>query len=134
MAVTIRLSRHGRHKLPLYRIVAADQDYKRDGRYLELLGTYNPNFDPPTVKLKHDRVKYWLGVGATTSATMSQIIEKQIPGFLSGLVKDRRTKLQAARKKRKATTKKSGKTSTTKVSARKTAKKAAKKSKAAKAA
>lgn len=127
MAVTIRLSRHGRKKLPFYRIVAADEDMKRDGRYLELLGTFDPGTEPPLLTLKEDRVKYWIGVGAKTSDTFSQLMEKQFPGYLSGIVSARRKKLQAARKKRKATTKKAA---PKRVSPRKAAKKAAKKKKA----
>jgi len=141
VAVTIRLSRHGRHKVALYRIVAADENMKRDGRYLELLGTYNPNTNPPDVKLKEERVKYWVGVGAKTSDTMSQIIEKQYPGFITGLVAARRKKLQAARKKRKTNTtakaprRAAKKARTEKVTVRKTARKVIRKStKAAKAA
>ncbi len=129
MAVTIRLSRHGRKKLPFYRIVAADEDKKRDGRYLELLGTFDPIAEPPILTLKEERVKYWIGVGAKTSDTFSQLMEKQHPGYLSSIVSARRKKLQAARKKRKTTAKKSA-TGTKKVSPRKAAKKAAKKSKA----
>ncbi len=102
MAVTIRLTRQGRKKLPFYRIVAADKAMKRDGRYLEQLGTVDPLTDPVTVKLKEDRVKYWIGMGAYPSDTVAQIIEKQIPGYFSAIVKKRREKLAAARKKRKA--------------------------------
>ena len=130
MAVTIRLSRHGRKKVPFYRIVAADEDMKRDGRYLDLLGTFDPGAEPPLLTLKEERVKYWIGIGAKTSDTFSQLMEKKFPGYLSGIVSARRKKLQAARKKRKTAAKKS--TGTKKLSARKTAKKAAKKAKAAK--
>ena len=70
MAVKLRLARHGAKKTPFYRIVAADIRAPRDGRYLEQLGTYNPREDPPAVKLDHDRVKYWLGVGAQPTDTV----------------------------------------------------------------
>lgn len=102
MSVTIRLARYGRKKLPFYRIVAADKQRKRDGRYLELLGTIDPLTEPSTVTLKADRVKYWVGVGAQPSDTVAQIIEKQIPGFLGELETKRRAKIKAARSKRKA--------------------------------
>ena len=101
MAVTIRLSRHGRTKLPFYRIVAADKQMKRDGRYLELLGTLNPLTDPPSVKLKSDRVKYWLSQGAGTSETLGKIIKREIPGYLEELAKGKKKKVQAKRAKRK---------------------------------
>ena len=102
MAVIIRLTRGGKHKQPFYRIVAADKEMPRDGRYLELLGHYNPLTEPKTIELKEDRVKYWIGVGAQTSDTMSSIIEKQIPGYLSGIVKARLEKVVSRRAKRKA--------------------------------
>ena len=74
MAVTIRLARHGRHKLPYYRIVAADKENPRDGRFLEQVGTFNPLTDPGTFELREDRIKYWLGVGARPSDTDSQML------------------------------------------------------------
>lgn len=102
MAVTIRLSRHGRKAVPFYRIVAADKAMRRDGRFLELLGTINPLTEPETVNLKEDRVKYWLSVGAQTSDTMSQVIEKKIPGLLSGMEAARTAKVRSRRAARKA--------------------------------
>ena len=108
MAVTIRLARHGRKKLPFYRIVAADKAMRRDGRFLELLGTMNPITSPATVTLKEDRVKYWIGVGAYPSDTVSQIIEKQIPGLLSNLESARKEKIRSQRAARKARAKSSG--------------------------
>ena len=108
MAVTIRLARHGRKKLPFYRIVAADKAMRRDGRFLELLGTMNPITSPATVTLKEDRVKYWIGVGAYPSDTVSQIIEKQIPGLLSDLESKRTEKIRSQRAARKARAKANG--------------------------
>ncbi len=102
MAVTIRLQRHGRHKRPFYRIVAADSRMRRDGRYLELVGTYNTLMDPPAIDLKEDRVKHWIGVGATTSDTVASIVDKTIPGFLGGLEEKRTANIRSRRAKRKA--------------------------------
>lgn len=102
MSVTIRLARYGRKKRPFYRIVAADSQMKRDGRYLELLGTLNPLADPPAVELRHERVKYWISVGAKPSDTLSRVIEKQIPGFLSDIEKGREEKVRSRRAARKA--------------------------------
>ena len=101
MAVTIRLSRHGRKKIPFYRIVAADKDRKRDGRYLELLGTFNPLTMPAAVNLKEDRVKHWISLGAYPSATVAKIIGTKLPGYLEGIEKSRLEKIRAKRKKRK---------------------------------
>lgn len=140
MAVTIRLARHGRKKLPFYRIVATDKQMKRDGRYLELLGTLDPLTDPSTVKLNAERVKYWLSQGASASGTVAKIIEREIPGFLSGLLEGRKKKIQAKRAKRKTVAKARGTDSkkaakkTEAKSEKKTAKKAAKPKAAKKAA
>lgn len=77
MAVRIRLTRKGTRKRPFYRIVAADIECPRDGRFLELLGTYNPMVNPAAVTLKEDRVKYWLGEGAIPSTTVQSILKRQ---------------------------------------------------------
>lgn len=74
MAVVIRFARHGTKGKPFYRIVAADKQYPRDGRYLEVLGTYNPNNE--TVKIDDERVKYWIGEGAKPSASVKTVIAK----------------------------------------------------------
>ena len=78
MAVTLRLSRGGAKKRPYYRIVAADSRRARDGRYLEQIGTYNPMLpkdDENRVKLNEDRIRYWLGVGATTSDRVARFLD-----------------------------------------------------------
>jgi small subunit ribosomal protein S16 len=102
MAVKIRLARHGRHKLPYYRVVVADSEMRRDGRYLELVGSLNPLTQPSTISLKEDRIKYWVGVGAIPTDTVAQMIEKKIPGYLKDIEKSRSEKIRSARAKRKA--------------------------------
>lgn len=77
MAVKIRLQRGGKKKQPIYRIVAADERYKRDGRFLEKLGNYNPNTDPITVEMKETRVMYWLGVGAQPTDTVRNLLSRK---------------------------------------------------------
>lgn len=72
--VTIRLARFGAKKRPFYRVVAADSRAKRDGRFIEVVGTYDPRTDPPTVKLKADRIKYWVSVGAQPSETVKTLM------------------------------------------------------------
>lgn len=67
MAVKIRLMRIGGKKRPFYRVVAIDQRNKRSGKYLELLGTYNPLTDPHEINLKKDRIDYWQKMGAIFS-------------------------------------------------------------------
>jgi len=77
MSVKIRLARHGAKKRPFYRIVAADGQCPRDGKFLENLGTYNPLNTPAEVTLKADRVQYWIGQGATPTDTVKSILKKQ---------------------------------------------------------
>lgn len=77
MAVRIRLARHGAKKRPFYRIVVADGESPRDGRFLEIVGTYDPLQDPAQVTLKEDRVEFWMGKGATPSDTVRSLLKKQ---------------------------------------------------------
>jgi len=77
MAVKIRLTRKGTKKKPFYRIVAADVESPRDGRFLELLGTYDPMVEPAAVTLKEDRIKYWLNEGAKPSQTVQSILKRE---------------------------------------------------------
>jgi len=77
MAVKIRLARHGAKKRPFYRIVVADNESPRDGRFLENVGTYNPLRDPVEVTLKTDRVQYWLQQGAIPTDTVRSILKKK---------------------------------------------------------
>lgn len=102
MSVAIRLSRLGRTKRPFYRIVAADAERRRDGRFLENLGTYDVLQEPPVIKLNQERAKYWIEKGAQPSQTVQNILAKEIPGYYEGIVKARREKIQATRAKRKA--------------------------------
>lgn len=76
MAVKLRLTRKGAKKKPFYRIVAADTEAPRDGRFLDIVGTYDPNYDPANVVLKNDKIDYWLGQGATPTETVAEIIKK----------------------------------------------------------
>ena len=77
MSVKIRLARHGAHKRPFYRIVVADTESPRDGRYLETVGTYNPLPVPAEVSLKSDRIKYWMERGATPTDTVKGLLKKE---------------------------------------------------------
>jgi len=74
--VMIRLARVGARKQPYYRIVAIEKDRARNGRSIEIVGTYNPRTSPASVELKHDRIAYWRGVGAQLSPTVAKIVEK----------------------------------------------------------
>ncbi len=77
MSVKIRLARHGAKKRPFYRIVAADGQCPRDGKFLENLGTYNPLINPAEVSMKLDRVQYWISQGATPTDTVKSLLKKQ---------------------------------------------------------
>jgi len=77
MSVKIRLARGGAKKKPFYRIVAADSECPRDGRFLEMLGTYNPMVEPAAVTLKEDRLKYWMGEGAQPTTTVKSLLKKE---------------------------------------------------------
>lgn len=83
MPVKIRLARHGAKKKPFYRIVAADSEFPRDGRFLEIVGTYNPLIDPAEVSLKQERVKYWIDQGAIPTTTVKNLLKKE--GFFAKL-------------------------------------------------
>jgi len=74
--VKLRLQRHGSKKRPFYRVVAADSRCMRDGRFLEVVGTYNPIKDPAQVNLKLDRIDYWVGQGAQPSDTVASLIRQ----------------------------------------------------------
>ncbi|MHB8625950.1 MAG: 30S ribosomal protein S16 [Aggregatilineales bacterium] len=73
--VRIRLRRVGLKKQPSYRIVVADRESPRNGKYLEIIGTYNPRTVPTTVELKEDRALYWLSVGAQPSEPVVRILK-----------------------------------------------------------
>jgi small subunit ribosomal protein S16 len=81
MAVKIRLARHGAKKKPFYRIVVADGESPRDGRYLEKVGTYDPLLNPARVTLESERIRYWMDQGAKPSDTVRSILKKE--GFFA---------------------------------------------------
>ena len=101
MAVVLRLARHGQKKKPAYRIVAADKQAKRDGRFLEIVGIYNPLQQPPAVTLKEDKIRKWLADGAKATLTVASLIKKNFPGLIEDKEKHQKEKIQAARKARK---------------------------------
>jgi small subunit ribosomal protein S16 len=74
--VMIRLARVGAPKKPYYRIVVIEKDRARNGRSIEVVGTYNPRTNPATVDLKHERISYWRSKGAQLSLTMEKIVAK----------------------------------------------------------
>lgn len=77
MAVVLRLSRAGAKGRPYYHVVATDSRNPRDGKFIEAVGAYDPNQSPAKVEFKEDRLQYWLGVGATPSETVADLIKRQ---------------------------------------------------------
>ena len=75
MAVKLRLTRVGSKKNPVYRIVAADSRSPRDGKFLEIVGRYNPQTDPSTIEVNEERVKDWLSKGAQPSSTVAKLLK-----------------------------------------------------------
>lgn len=75
MAVHIRLSRHGSKKRPFYRVVVTDQRNPRDGRFIERLGTFDPNVESG-LALNLDRIAYWKSQGAEASATLDRLVKR----------------------------------------------------------
>ena len=75
MAVTLRLTRIGARNNPIWRVVAADNRSPRDGRFLEVLGHYNPQTDPSTIEIDEDRVQIWLHKGAQPSAAVKRLLK-----------------------------------------------------------
>ncbi|MEG1603662.1 MAG: 30S ribosomal protein S16 [Cloacibacillus sp.] len=76
MSVRIRLSRHGKKKAPFYRLVVTDSHSPRDGRFIEILGTYNPLMEPGEIKIDSERAAYWLSKGASPSDTAKVLLKK----------------------------------------------------------
>ena len=76
MAVSIRLQRFGAKKRPYYRVVAADSRNKRDGRFLEQIGTYDPMLKPAGLTFDAERLEHWLSVGAQPSDTVRSLIRR----------------------------------------------------------
>ena len=76
MAVRIRLTRLGRKKKPFYRIIVTDSESPRDGKFLDIVGTYDPLQDPAAIEIDNDKLQDWLGKGALPSTTVKSLIKK----------------------------------------------------------
>ncbi len=76
MAVKIRLTRMGAKKHPIYRIVASDSRSPRDGKYIELIGTYDPNKNPAEIKVNEEVAQKWLSTGAIPTDTARSLLSK----------------------------------------------------------
>ncbi len=74
--VKIRLTRLGSLKKPFYRIIVADSKARRDGPFIEIIGTYDPKKEPSEIKLKLERAKYWIGQGAQPTDRVKRLLDK----------------------------------------------------------
>lgn len=105
MAVKIRLARAGAKKAPFYRVVAADARAPRDGRFIEILGRYNPRTEPSTIELDIDKVDSWLAKGAQPTEIVAKLIaiaknpEPVVPSAEPKLSKKAKAKATAAAEK-----------------------------------
>ena len=77
MAVKIRLTRIGSKKNPIYRVVVADSRSPRDGRFIEIVGRYNPQTNPSTISLDADKIHDWIGKGAQPSDSVKRLMKAQ---------------------------------------------------------
>ncbi|MGZ4257100.1 MAG: 30S ribosomal protein S16 [Gaiellaceae bacterium] len=75
MAVKLRLTRVGSKKNPVYRVVAADSRSPRDGKFIEIVGRYNPQTDPSTIELDEEKIKGWIAKGAQPSSTVQKLLK-----------------------------------------------------------
>jgi small subunit ribosomal protein S16 len=75
LAVRMRLTRVGSNKNPIYRVVVADSRSPRDGRFIEIVGRYNPQTEPSTIDFDEDKVRKWLGQGAQPSETVARLLK-----------------------------------------------------------
>ena len=81
MAVKLRLTRVGSKKNPIYRVVVADSRSPRDGRFIEIVGRYNPQTDPSTIELDEEKIRDWLGKGAQPTDSVARLLKaKNIGG------------------------------------------------------
>jgi small subunit ribosomal protein S16 len=80
MAVRIRLARVGSKKNPIYRVVVADSRSPRDGKFIEIVGRYNPQTDPSTIEFDEPKVKEWLAKGAQPSGTVARLLKAKNVG------------------------------------------------------
>lgn len=74
--IKLRLRRMGAKKRPFYRIVAAEHSSPRDGRFIEIIGHYDPLTEPATIKVNEDRARYWMSVGAKPSQTVEGLLKR----------------------------------------------------------
>jgi len=105
--LALRLSRLGKNKKPIFRLVVSEKSKDTFGDHLEILGYYNPRTNPKIVNLNKERIKYWLGVGAKTSATIHNLLvdQKIIEGPKVKVSKIKKKKVETPKEEVKGETK-----------------------------
>lgn len=83
MAVHIRLTRKGRKKQPFYRIIVADSQAPRDGKFLDIVGTYDPMQNPAAISIDNEKLDTWMKKGAKPTETVESLIKKCVPGVVA---------------------------------------------------
>ena len=83
MAVRIRLTRKGRKKQPFYRIVVADSEAPRDGKFLDIVGTYDPMQNPAAINIDNEKLDVWMKKGAKPTEAGESLIRKCVPGVVA---------------------------------------------------
>lgn len=78
MALSIRLSKIGRKGIRAFRVVVTEARSKRDGKAVEILGSYNPSLNPPLIKINQERLNYWLSVGAKPTEAIRRLMEGEV--------------------------------------------------------
>ena len=81
----IRLSRTGARKQPQYRVVVIEKERARNGRPVEVVGTYNPRTTPASIELKRERIEYWVSKGAKMSDRVSKIVSRPVPAVTASV-------------------------------------------------
>ena len=81
----IRLSRTGARKQPQYRVVVIEKERARNGRPVEVVGTYNPRTTPASIELKRERIDYWVSKGAKMSDRVSKIVSRPVPAVTASV-------------------------------------------------
>lgn len=103
MSVRLRLQRHGSKKAPFYRVVAADGRSPRDGKYIELLGVFNPLVDgTPVLNLNLERVDHWVSVGAQATDTVAALIKRARTGEVRSIQQYEAERRDAKKQQREA--------------------------------
>lgn len=108
MAVVIRLRRAGSRKRPFYHMVVADSRMRRDGRFIEAVGYYNPMSRPELIEFSEERIGEWIRKGAKPSETVDQLMKRKKKGGTPTSQKERKRSAQAAGKKASAAARESG--------------------------